>query len=190
MKRISLMCIVCLGMLIPNAVSGREVKGVNFPETTSIDGTTCTLNGVGLRKKVIISVYLGGLYLEKPTKDAAEVITSEQVKQVYLNFLYKEVRGDQLVDAWNEGFEKNSPGKISRLKDKIGRFNGFFTESIKKGETMVFTYRPGKGTEVAIKGATMGTILGKDFMEALFSIWFGPSPPSKGLKKGMLKNGE
>jgi len=186
MKKITLMCIVCLSMLFPNAVSGREVKGVNFPETTSIDGTTCTLNGVGLRKKVIISIYLGGLYLEKPTNDTAEIIASEQVKQVYLNFLYKEVSSDQLIDAWNEGFEKNSPDKVSGLKDKIGRFNGYFSESIMKGETMVFTYRPGKGTEVAIKGTTMGTIEGKDFMEALFSIWFGPSPPSKGLKKGML----
>ena len=186
MKRITLMCIVCLSMLIPNAVSGREVKGVNFSETTTIDGTTCTLNGVGLRKKVIISVYLGGLYLEKPTKDAAEIITSEQVKRVILNFLYKEVRGDQMVDAWNEGFEKNAPDKIPGLKDEIGRFNGYFTESIMKGETMVFTYRPGTGTEVAIKGTTRGTIKGKNFMEALFSIWFGPSPPDKRLKNGML----
>ena len=104
MNKKSLICIVCLCLLFPYAVSGREVKGVTFPETASIDGTTCTLNGVGLRKKVIISVYLGGLYLENPTKDESEVITSNQIKQVVLNFLYKEVRADLLVVEWNDGF--------------------------------------------------------------------------------------
>ena len=65
-------------------------------------------------------------------------------------------------------------------------FNGFFKESAKKGEKIVITYIPGKGTEVSIKGQVKGVIEGKDFMEAMFSIWFGPYPPSKGLKKGML----
>ncbi len=48
------------------------------------------------------------------------------------------------------------------------------------------TYTPGTGTEVAVKGKLKGTIPGKDFMEALFSIWFGKNPPSGDLKKGML----
>ncbi|MBN1290576.1 MAG: chalcone isomerase family protein [Candidatus Latescibacteria bacterium] len=186
MKQVMLLLFVCLLAVYPGSVSGREVKGVDFPETTSIDGTTCKLNGVGLRKKLVISVYLGGLYLQNPTQDAEEIIASDQIKQIVQHFLYSEVRADQMIEAWNEGFEKNSPDKITDLKDKIDRFNGFFTESIKKGEKMVITYRPGKGTEVTIRGKAVGIIEGKDFMEALFSIWFGPSPPSKGLKEGML----
>jgi hypothetical protein len=39
---------------------------------------------------------------------------------------------------------------------------------------------------VEIKGRVRGTIPGRDFMEALFSVWFGPKPPSGGLKDGML----
>ena len=103
-----------------------------------------------------------------------------------MHFLYKEVRADQLVEAWNEGFAKNAPGKAAALKTEIARFNGFFSQPMKKGEAMSFTYRPGKGTEVVIKGRSMGTIAGKDFMEALFAVWFGPEPPSGGLKEGML----
>ena len=178
--------VLCLLAVFPGSANGREVKGVEFPETTSIDGTTCKLNGVGLRKKLVISVYLGGLYLQKPTNNTEEIIRSDQIKQIVQHFLYSEVRADQMIEAWNEGFENNSPDKIDSLKEKIDRFNGFFTESIKKGEKMIITYRPGKGTEVNIKGTVVGTIEGKDFMEALFSIWFGPSPPSKDLKKGMM----
>jgi len=186
MKRVILILFLSLFMLIPETGLARKVKGVNFPETVSIEGTSCTLMGVGIRKKLIINVYLGALYLAKPTKNAAQVIGSDQAKRIVIHFLYKEVKAEQLVEAWNEGFQNNAPDKISTLKGKIDRFNSFFTSPMKKGETMVITYTPGKGSEVVIKGNPVGIIEGKDFMEALFSIWFGPSPPSKGLREGML----
>lgn len=51
-----------------NITFAREVKGVNFPETKVIQSTTCNLVGVGLRKKLIINVYLGALYMAHPIK--------------------------------------------------------------------------------------------------------------------------
>lgn len=75
---------------------------------------------------------------------------------------------------------------VPALKDRITKFNSFFSESIKQGETIIITYIPGKGTEINIKNTVKGIIEGKNFMEALFSIWFGPYPPSKGLKERML----
>ena len=175
-------------MLPLKNVSAREEKGVNFSETITIQETNCTLQGVGIRKKLIINVYLGALYLARPTKNAEDIITSEQIKRITMHFLYKEVAADQLIEAWNEGFEKNAPDAISALKNKINTFNSFFTEPMKSGETIVITYYTGKGTEVVIKDQVKGVIEGHDFMEAVFSIWFGPKPPSKGLKKGMLGN--
>ena len=164
----------------------REVKGINFPETMTIQGTTCKLVGVGTRKKLIISVYMGALYMAQPSNNASNAISTDQIKRVFMHFLYKEVTSDQLVEAWNEGFEKNAGNALGSLKEKINIFNGFFTEPMKKNETMVITYIPGHGTEVVIKGQVKGLIEGRDFMEALFSIWFGPNPPSNGLKNGML----
>ena len=178
-----------LSLLILSTPSGwaRTMEGVTFPETASIKDKTCKLIGVGIRKKLIIKVYLGGLYLEKPTKSAPEIIAAEQVKRIVMHFLYKEVRADQLIESWIEGFEKNSSkAQVAALKSNINRFNGFFTESVKKGETIVLTYSPGEGTEVMVKNVKRGVIEGHDFMKALFSIWFGPNPPSKGLKEGML----
>ena len=183
--------ILCIFMLVQviffsSVCYALKVKGVNFPETVTINDKSCKLTGVGIRKKFIINVYLGALYMSQPTQSASEVISSELVKRIYMHFLYSEVRADQLVEAWNEGFEKNAGNAVTALKDKINRFNGFFNEPMKKGETMQLTYIPGKGTEVIIKGKVKGVIEGSDFMKALFSIWFGPFPPSKGLKKGML----
>ncbi|MFC1694293.1 chalcone isomerase family protein [Candidatus Latescibacterota bacterium] len=164
----------------------REEKGVGFPETVTIQGTECKLIGVGVRKKLIINVYLGALYMAKPTQSVERVISTDQVKRVHMHFLYREVTADQLIEAWNEGFENNAGDSFTTLKDEISRFNGLFTESMKKDETIVITYLPGQGTEVRSKGEIKGVIEGQGFMKALFSIWFGPKPPSKGLKKGML----
>ena len=186
MKKLLLLSSLCMAILFTGTGYARTVKKVNFPESVSINGTSCSLNGVGIRKKLIINVYIGALYLEKPSKNPSFVISSEQTKRIIMHFLYKEVRADQLIEGWNEGFEKNSPGKVAALKEEINRFNAFFTVPMISGERIVITYSPGKGTEVVIKGKMVGVIKGKDFMEALFSIWFGPSPPTKRLREGML----
>jgi hypothetical protein len=177
-----------LGVVLAGSGFCKEYKGVTFPDTDTIGGTTCKLNGIGLRKKLIINVYLGALYLEKPSSTAADVISSDQVKRVVLHFIYNGVTSKDLVNAWTEGFEKNASAQKAALQDRINTFNGFFTEPVKSGEKIVITYIPGQGTEVSIKGNVKGVIQGKDFMEGLFSIWFGKNPPSEGLKKGMLGN--
>lgn len=173
--------------LAPSASPAREYRGVTFSETQTAGPAAVKLVGVGLRKKVVIAVYLGALYLEAPAKNAAEVISSDQPKRVVLHFLYRNVSPEQLVEAWNEGFKNNNPAaKVSALKDRITAFNGFFSGAVKTGDTIVITYVPGAGTSVSVKGEMKGIIRGKDFMEALFSIWFGPKPPSEELKNGML----
>lgn len=189
MKGNRILCAATLaGVLYMPAVgvNAREFKGVTFSDTETIGSATVKLVGIGLRKKLIISVYLGALYLENPTNDAPQVIASDQAKRVVLRFIYNGVGAKDLVNAWNEGFQKNASDKIPSLKEQIATFFGYFTEPVKSGETIVVTYLPGKGTEVAVKNTVKGTIPGKEFMEALFSVWFGKNPPSGDLKKGML----
>jgi hypothetical protein len=59
-------------------------------------------------------------------------------------------------------------------------------ETMKKGEQMVVTYVPGTGTTLAIRGKDKVTIPGLPFAQAVFSVWFGPKPPTSDLKNGML----
>jgi len=176
----------CFILLSTNSGWARELKGVNFPETITIHETDCKLVGLGIRKKLIINVYIGSLYMAQPAKNAPDVISANQIKRIALHFLYNEVASEQLIEAWNEGFENNAGNALITIQYEINTFNGFFTESVKKGDTIVLTYIPEQGTEVVIKNKVKGIIKGQDFMEALFSIWFGSNPPSKGLKKGML----
>ena len=59
-------------------------------------------------------------------------------------------------------------------------------EDFEKGERMVFTYVPGEGTTVNVRGKDKGKIEGKPFADALFSTWIGPEPPSEDFREGLL----
>jgi hypothetical protein len=59
-------------------------------------------------------------------------------------------------------------------------------DDLDKGDQMIATYIPDQGTEIEVKGTSMGTIEGKPFADALFACWLGPKPPSDDLKEGML----
>ncbi len=189
MKRSPWVVAFLLAVVVSVPAYGLDVAGVALPDTAAVSGKTLALVGGGVRTKTIfrVKVYVGGLYMESPSKEAAEVIGSDQAKRMVMHFLYKEVSREKLVDGWNDGFEKNSKDSLPALKERIDAFNAFFDGSVRKGEEVVLTYVPGAGTEVSIKGEVRGTIEGKDFMEALFKIWFGKYPADSGLKESILK---
>jgi hypothetical protein len=155
---------------------------VTLPDTITVGGQTLVLNGLGMRSKLFIKVYVGGLYLEKKTGDAAAVIQSDATKRVVLQFVYGEVTREQMVEAFEDGFKGNAP---SAPKAQVDQLVGAM-ETMKKGEQMVVTYVPGTGTTLTIRGKDKVTIPGLPFAQAVFSVWFGPKPPTSDLKNGML----
>ncbi len=175
-----------LALTAAGNVSAAALKGVTFPDQVVIEGKECRLNGLGVRKKIIISVYLGALYTAAPSKDPRIIIASEEPKRVVLHFVYSKVTAAQINEAWDDGFKDNAAADLPRLQDRLATLKTLFTEDLHEGETIVFTWLPGKGTEVTVKGAVKGVIEGADFMKALFAVWFGEKPADKGLKKGML----
>jgi hypothetical protein len=44
----------------------------------------------------------------------------------------------------------------------------------------------GDRVDVKVKGAKKASIVGRDFQQALLSIWLGPHPPNSELKDGIL----
>jgi hypothetical protein len=166
------------------AAEAKELAGVKVPDTLSAGGTTLKLNGAGVRKKAIISVYVGGLYLTAPSKDAAAILAADAPKAVSMHFV-RSVSKAQLVDSFKEGFEANAKEKAAAQSANIEKLFGMLSD-VKEGDAMVFAYVPGKGTTVSKGDKPMGTIEGKEFADAIFALWLGPKPPSGDLKKGML----
>ncbi len=181
-----LVLVAILFMIAVPSVHAKELAGVTMPDKVVISGRDCSLVGIGVRTRFFVKVYVGGLYMAEPSRDERVVISSDQPKRLVLHFVHSKVEKDKLVEAWREGFEKNSGPHMTLLKGRIDRFNSFFDNDVKRGEEAIITYVPGTGTEVAFRGVSKGAIEGKDFMEAVFKIWFGEKPADTGLKKGLL----
>ena len=64
-----------------------SVDGVRIPDTVTVGDKTLKLNGAGVRKKMIVRVYVLGLYLENPSKDAAAIIASNETKSMRLRMM-------------------------------------------------------------------------------------------------------
>ena len=175
--------LVLLGMAA--VTSAVEVAGVNVPPTITVEGKTLHLNGAGLRTKMMFKVYVAGLYLENTSKDAAAIASSDQVKSMRLAIL-RSLKGKQVSEAIEEGFEKNSKGQMGALKARLDKL-GTMIPNVEKGDDIVLTYVPGKGTVVTVKGAEKGVVEGKDFADALFAVWLGGNPVQEDLKKELLK---
>jgi len=185
MTRQWIACAVLALVAVPAAAM--ELAGVTLPDTTTVNGTTLTLNGMGLRTKTMlkVKVYVAGLYLATPSHDAAAIIAADEPKQVVMHFLYKKVEKDKLTEAWREGFANNSAATLPALKVRLDEFSALWPD-MASGERAVITYLPGTGTRLELNGKEAGVIPGKDFADALFAVWLGPKPADSGLKEGVL----
>ncbi len=173
-------------LLCFTSAEASEIAGITVSETASIGETKLQLNGAGIRRKVFFKIYVGSLYLEKKGATAEEIYQQDGARRVQLDILYKKLTKEQLVDAWNDGFRSNlDTDELKTLQLRIDSFNQAFSEVL-KGDQIQLDYEPGKGTAVRIKGELMTTIPGKDFSDALISIWLGDKPADHSLKKAML----
>lgn len=185
MKNILAVC--CLFLIcMTSFTSAIEIGGVTLSDTMKLEKTTLKLNGVGLRKKVFVKVYAGGLYLESNQSQADTIISADEPMAIRMHFIYDGVSSDKLISAWNDGFAKSTSGSTGSIQKQIDQFNGFYTETAEKNHVHDLIYEPGKGVTVILNGKTVGIIPGLDFKKALFGIWLCDEPADKGLKNGML----
>ena len=176
-------CCVLALTVVPAAAM--ELAGVTLPDATTVNGSALKLNGMGVRKKLFIKVYVGGLYVATPNHDAAAIIAADEPKQVVMHFLYSKVGKDKLTEAWREGFANNSAANLPALRARLDQFCALWPD-MTRGERAVITYIPGTGTRLELNGKDAGVIPGKDFADAMFAVWLGAKPADAGLKAGML----
>jgi len=173
--------------LLSVSLPAGEAAGVKMPDTVTVEGKTLKLNGIGLRKKLMFKVYVAGLYVETPTKAPEAIISSDQIKRMALHIL-RNLKAAQVTEAIEEGFEKNSRSQMAALSDRLKKFSSLFSD-VAEGDEIQMTYIPNRGTSVSIKGAEKGTVEGKDFADALFSVWLGPNPVQEDLRRALVAGG-
>jgi hypothetical protein len=157
-----------------------------FPAKVKVGSKSLEKNGKGLCEWGFfqIDLYHAALYLEKRSKDAREILKSDQAKRIHLYFV-RDLSTKQLKKAWNAAFEVNAGKELKRYAKRVEQLNGMMSD-IKDGQSMVFTHKPGAGIHVVINGKDKGTIKGDDFARMFFTLYLGDNPPDEDLKKGLL----
>jgi hypothetical protein len=171
-------------IFVASAAAGVEVAGVKMAEKVTIEGRSLKMNGMGLRKGLVFKVYVAGLYLESPSRDAPTIISSDQIKSMRLHIL-RSLSGPEVADAISEGFWRNVKQPRNAFEERVGRLRAMIPD-VREGDLIELTYVPGKGTVVAAGGRQKGVIEGKDFADVLFSVWLGENPVQSDLKKALL----
>jgi chalcone isomerase-like protein len=185
MKRFSQMfLILVLAVSITRTADARECEGVTLPNQVTVEGSALRLVGMGVREATVlnVNVYVAGLYLENPTRNATQVIQSAQKKRLILHFV-RDVDASDIREAFTAGF--SHAGGSAALRDRLSQLNRMMP-AMQEGGRLTFTYVPATGLQVQVGARVKGTIPGEDFARAFFGIWFGSNPPNAGLKTGLL----
>lgn len=175
---------VSLALLAAAPGAARELGNHDIPETAQVGGRALVLNGAGFRQKLFFRIYVCALYLEERSKDPAAILAGDRAWQVTMHFM-RNISHHQVLDAFTEAFEHNSPGQIPMLHDDLEKFHAVM-EDLRRGQDLSITYEPGVGTTLHAPSGATATVPGKAFADAMLRTWLGDRPSDEDLKARML----
>ena len=176
--------------LLPLISQARSISDVKLEEIIRVDnsGAELSLNGASLRKTyMVINTYVGGLYLENPSHDENQILESDEHRRMLFHVLLRKVTARKVAQALKDALVLNiSREEQEALEPNINQFLSMFDGKLKRGDEVNIDYIPGEGTRVIIGGNDKGTVPGKQFADALLSVWVGENPVGSDFKQDIL----
>ena len=178
MKRLVLGVVACM-LLVSGAYAGDKVV---LPGSLKAGESDLVLNGSGMRTKLMLDLYVAGLYVPSKTKDVATLLKKDDKMGMKLHIVSGMINSKNMSEATLEGFEKSTNGNIAPIKKEIDEMIQVFSSAISKNDVYDLVYEPGKGTSIYKNGKLSKVIPGEEFRKALFGIWIGQNPVQSNLK--------
>jgi len=177
--------ILAATMLAAAIAGAATVAGVKIDDSITVNNQKLVLNGSAIRKKFMIKVYVGALYLPAKQTSATAILSADAPRRQVMHFLF-DVDKEKMVEAWEEGLEDNTPNASPEVKTAFKTL-GSWMEDMEDGQRIVLTYVPGIGTTVEVNGKNKGTLGGKAVSDAILNTWIGAKPgPGADFKKAIL----
>ena len=185
MRLLPLSILSFLLFLLPYSATSAD----NMPKTFSAGGQQLVLNGVGTRTKFVISVYRAGLYLQKKSQDAKQIIAANAPMAIRMRVLSGFASAEKMKKALVTGFKKSTGGNTAPIQAQIDQLLGAaFKDKVNKGDVFDLVYTPGGGTQVLKNSKQTTVVRGLPIKQALFGIWLSGKPAQSSLKEEMLGN--
>jgi hypothetical protein len=174
-----------LAILATPAGAAATLDGVSLPETATLGATELRLNGIALRTYswLRIRIYVAGLYLERPSRDAEAILRSPEKKLLVVRFIH-DVDAEEARKAWREGFDDNCRAPCRLAPADVARFLAA-VPAMRSGDRSTLAFTPA-GVSITLNGQTLGMISDPMFARAVLATFIGPHPPTERLKRGLL----
>lgn len=172
-------------LAFPQFVLAANLNGVTLPDSEKVDGKNLTLNGLGTRLATIfnVKVYVAGLYVEKKTSKADEIIAADSPKKIVMEFL-RDVSKEKMTKSWEEGFEKNCKDKCATHQVHLQKFLGLLKD-IKEKDRLSLVFLADR-LEFKQNETKPEIIANAEFSEIILSVFIGANPPNTELRDGLL----
>lgn len=158
-----------------------------LPATMNVAKEKLVLNGEGVREKYFLDLYVAGLYLPEPNRQAKTIVNdADHLMAIRIAVVSKMVTQEKLVESLQEGFAQSTGGELKPLEKQIEQFRQCFADEIVRGDVFDLIYVPQQGVFVFKNGKRKGLVAGLPFKQALFGIWLGEKPADKALKTALL----
>jgi hypothetical protein len=99
------LAILAMAAALPAAAL--EVGGVKLDDKAKVGPSELVLNGAGIRKRVVVNVYVGALYLPEKKANGNDAVAAAGAKRVSLHML-RDLTGQQFADALKESIKLNT----------------------------------------------------------------------------------
>jgi hypothetical protein len=186
-KLVTVLYLLVCSAVFSSAAAAAEAHGVSLPDAVVVEGRRLALNGMGARTKTFlrIKVYVAGLYLESPTKDAARILATDGPRQIVLRVTHDTPR-PRLRQELLDGLQRSTKLTPRTAEERVDQLLAQ-VPALKEGDVLALTYLPGQGTRVEAAGRSAGLVPGKEFADAIFSVWLGANPLDEDLKRALLQ---
>lgn len=167
-------------------VSAKEVAGVDVAEQLATDTKELVLNGVGIRTKFFMDIYVASLYLPTTSNNADEIIAADEPMAIRLQIVSSMINPKRMSDSTRDGFVRATGGNIAPIESEVDELITAFQDAVEEGDTFDLVYLPEQGVTVYRNGESKTNVKGLKFKQALFGIWLSEDPIQDRLKDAML----
>jgi hypothetical protein len=169
-------------------VSAREIEGFRFDGSARVGGVDLVLNGVGVRKRFFIPVYVAGLYVPQRSTDPEVLLRQRGPRRMAMRFV-REVEAELFMTSLNEGMRKNyGASQLAAWRPQIETLTTVISTMVlaRRADNITWDFTEEGGRIMQNSVPRVPSIPGEDFYNAVLRVWLGEQPADAELKRGLL----
>jgi len=179
----------CICAALAQPARSVDIGGVKLDDTVQLANQALTLNGAGVRYKLIFKVYTIALYLPEKKSRLDEILALPGPRRLEIVML-RDISSDDLGKSFVEGLNRTSDqADRARLLSQTMQFGAMFemVPGLKKGDMLTVDWLPEEGTLCRLNGKQLGDkVPDLAFYNALLKIWLGAHPADTQLRAHLL----